>query len=204
MGYTHRQELTKFEYGICLAAALCYLMIHQNDPVGLITFDQKVRSSIAPKSKRRQIGTILSALSKLKPTGTTDIATSLIQIAAMLKHRSLLMVFSDLLTEPEPVIAALRRLRHSGHDIILFHILDEAEVKFPFEGLVEFEEPETAATLQVDANNFRVDYLRELEAFCENYRRDCLQSGIDYVRLDTSMQFDRALTEYLVSRKARY
>ena len=203
MGYTYRQELTKFEYGVCLAAALCYLMVHQQDPVGLITFDQKIRQSLAPKSKRTQIGHVLSLLAKLEPEGETDIAKSLIQIAAMLRHRSLVMVFSDLLAEPEPVMKALRRLRHGGHDVILFHILDEAEVNFPFDGMVEFEDPETDERLEVDASGFRRDYLDEITDFREDYRRECFQSGIDYVGLDTSMQFDRALLEYLVHRSTR-
>ena len=136
MGYTYRQELTKFEYGICLAAALCYLMVHQNDPVGLLTFDQKIRNSLPPRSKRAQIGNVLSVLAKLQPAGETDIAKSIGQIAAMLKHRSLVMIFTDLLADPPPVINALRRLRHGGHDVILFHILDEAELTFPFDGLI--------------------------------------------------------------------
>jgi uncharacterized protein (DUF58 family) len=204
MGYTHRQELTKFEYSICLAAALCYLMIHQQDPCGLIAFDERIRHSLAPKSKRTQLGHVLSLLAKLKPTGQTEIAKSLIQIAAMLKQRSLLMVFSDLLAEPEPVLQALRRLRHGGHDVILFHVLDEAEVRFPFDGIIEFEDPETTDKVQVDATNFRSDYLEELRQFRESYRRECFQSGIDYVPLDTSMQFDKALMEYLISRRARY
>src|SRR6188472_127290 len=87
MAYTYRQELTKFDYSICLAAALCYLMISQNDPVGLITFDEKVQSSLPPKSKRAQIGNVLSLLANLRPTGKTDVARSIQQIAAMLKHR---------------------------------------------------------------------------------------------------------------------
>jgi uncharacterized protein (DUF58 family) len=204
MGYTYRQELTKFDYGICLAAALAYLMVHQQDPVGLITFDQKVRRSLPPKSKRTQLGAILSMLANLKPEGETDVAKSLTQIAAMLRHRSLLMVFSDLLVDPGPVVQALHRLRHGGHDVILFHILDEAEVRFPFDGMVELEEPETNEKMMVDASDFRQDYLSEVEAFRESYRRECFQSGIDYVALDTSMQFDRALMEYLVSRRGRY
>jgi uncharacterized protein (DUF58 family) len=204
MGYTYRQELTKFEYAICLAAALCYLMIHQQDPVELITFDEQIRQSLPARSKRTQLGHVLSLLANLKPTGKTDIAKSLHQIAAMLKHRSLVMIFSDLFAEPEGVLQSLRRLRHGGHDVILFHILDEAEVRFPFEGMVEFEEPETADKIQVDANDFRADYQSEVRKFCDDYRRHCFQSGIDYVGLDTSMQFDKALTEYLVSRRARY
>ena len=203
MAYTYRQTLSKFDYGICLAAALCYLMIHQNDPVGLITFDEKVRSSLPPKSKRAQIGNVLSLLANLKPSGQTNIAKSLHQISAMLKHRSLIMLFTDLLGDDDTALAALQRLRHSGHDVILFHILDEAEVKFPFHGLIEFEEPESTQTLRVDADNARERYLADVESFREKYRRECFRAGIDYVPLDTSMRFDRALAEYLVSRRAR-
>ncbi len=204
MGYTYRQELTKFEYSICLAAALCYLMIHQQDPCGLIAFDERIRHSLPPRSKRTQLGNVLSLLARLQPTGRTEIAKSLVQIAAMLKHRSLLMVFTDLLADPEPVVQALRHLRHGGHDVILFHVLDEAEVSFPFSGIVEFEEPETNEKLQVDANNFKSDYLDEVEKFRDSFRRECVQSGIDYVPLDTSMPFDKALMEYLVSRRGRF
>ena len=203
MGYTYRQELTKFDYAICLAAALGYLMVHQQDPVGLLTFDEKIRSSLAPKAKRSHLGDILSVLANLKPQGKTDIARSLTQVSAMLRHASLVMVFSDLLTDPKPVLEALYRLRHGGHDVILFHILDEAEAFFPFDGMVELEDPETNRRLQLDADGFRADYLAELESFRETYRRECFQSGIDYVSLDTSMQFDKALTEYLASRSAR-
>ena len=204
MGYTYRQEMTKFDYGICLAAALGYLMIQQQDPVGLLTFDEKIRSCLAPKSRRGHLGDVLSLLARLKPQGKTDIAQSLSQIAAMLRHASLVMIFSDLLGEPEPVLQALHRLRHRGHDVILFHILDEAEVRFPFSGMVELEDPESEERLPLDADGYRAGYLAEIEAFRELYRRECAQARIDYVALDTSMQFDRALTEYLGRRRARY
>jgi uncharacterized protein (DUF58 family) len=203
MGYTYRQELTKFDYGICLAAALCYLMIHQQDPVGLLTFDAKIRHSLRPQTRRRHLGNMLSLLAGLKPEGTTDIANSLAQVSAMLRHASLVMVFSDLLAEPGPVLESLYRLRHGGHDVILFHILDEAEVKFPFSGMVELEEPETGRRLALDADGFRADYLAQVANFRETYRRECAQAHVDYVPLDTSMPFDRALTEYLVNRAAR-
>jgi uncharacterized protein (DUF58 family) len=203
MGYTYRQEMTKFEYAICLAAALCYLMIHQQDPVGVITFDQQIRNSLRPRTRRGHLGDVLSLLANLQPAGATDIAHSLVQLAAMLRHASLIMIFSDLLGEPGPILESLYRLRHGGHDIILFHILDEAEVQFPFHGLVELEDPEDQRRLAVDANAFRGDYLAELDRFRDTYRRECSQARIDYVPLDTSMQFDRALTEYLVNRAQR-
>jgi len=203
MAYTYRQELTKLDYAICLAAALCYLMIHQNDPVGLVTFGERINNCLPPKSKRQQIGNVLSMLARLRPAGKTDIGKSLAELAVMLKHASLVMVFSDLLADTEPVISSLRQLRHGGNDVILFHILDEAEVAFPFSGLVEFEEPETQTRLEVDADSYRHDYLDEIAQFRETYRRECFQSGIDYVALDTSTPFDRALTEYLIMRRSR-
>src|SRR5437588_639144 len=104
MAYTYRQELTKFEYGICLAAALGYLMIHQQDPVGLVTFDTRIQTSLPPRSKRSHLATILSVLANLKPAGTTDVAGCLHQLAGMIRGKSLVLVFSDLLTDPAPVV----------------------------------------------------------------------------------------------------
>ena len=204
MAYTYRQEMTKFDYAISLAAALCYLMVHQQDPVGLVTFDTKIRASLPPKSKRKQLGDVLSLLANLKPSGETDIGHSLSQLAAMLKHRSVVMIFSDLLADQDEVMKAIYQLRHRNNDVILFHILDEAEVTFPFDGMVELEDPETHERLKVDASNYRKDYQRELNAFRDKYRQDCFQAGVDYVELDTSMQFDKALTGYLMSRQARF
>jgi len=204
MAYTYRQELTKLDYSISLAAALCWLMIHQQDPCGLMVFDEKLHASLPARSKRSQIAQVLSVLAKVKPSGKTDIARSLVQVAAMLRHRSLVMVFSDLLADPEPVRDALLRLRHRGHDVILFHVLDEAEVRFPFEGMVEFTEPESLDRLVVDADAARKQYVAGVEAFREDYRKTCFHAGIDYVPLDTSMQFDRALLGYLSSRRNRF
>src|SRR6202790_3164429 len=128
MAYTYRQELTKFEYGICLAAALGYLMIHQQDPVGLITFDTRIQTSLPPRSKRTQLGTILALLANLKPTGATAVAHCLHQLAAMIRTKGLVMLFSDLLTEPQPVLQSLHHLRHRGNEVILLHILAEVAV----------------------------------------------------------------------------
>src|SRR5438128_1426057 len=173
MAYTYRQELTKFEYGICLAAALGYLMIYQQDPVGLVTFDTHIRTCLPPRSKRTQLGTILGVLANLKPVGPTDIAACLHQLAAMIRSKSLIMLFSDLLADPEPVMQSLHHLRHRGNDVILFHILDEAEVHFPFEGTIEFEDMEEERKLTLDALGMRPDYLKSLADFQDLYRTEC-------------------------------
>ena len=204
MAYTYRQQLSKLDYSISLAAALCWLMVHQQDPCGLMVFDEKLHASLPARSRRSQIAQVLSVLAKVRPSGRTDVARSLGQVAAMLRHRSLVMMFSDLLGDPEPIRDALLRLRHRGHDVILFHVLDEAEVRFPFEGMMEFTEPETQDRLIVDADAARRDYMASVEAFREDYRKTCFRAGIDYVPLDTSMQFDRALLGYLTSRRNRF
>ena len=177
MGYTHRQELTKFDYAVCLAAALGYLMIHQQDPIGLLTFDEKIRSSLPPRSKRAQLGNILALLSRAKPTGGTEVARNLRQIAAMIKHRSLLMLFSDLLTDTDAVIESLHLLRHAGHDVIVFHILDEAEVNFPFSGMVDLKDPESGESLVLDAAGIRAEYLEAVSELRGRYRRECYSVG---------------------------
>jgi uncharacterized protein (DUF58 family) len=204
MAYTYRQELTKFDYAIYLAAALAYLMIHQQDPVGLMTFDERIRNSLPAHSKRTQLGNMLALLAKSKPAGLTDVAANLRRVAAMVRHRSLLMLFSDLLADSEPIIQSLRLLRHAGHDVILFHILDEAEVNFPFSGSVDLKDPETGQSMVMDADGIRTDYLETLAEMRETYRKACLSIGADYVPLDTSMPFDKALLEYLSQRKARF
>ena len=204
MAYTYRQELTKFDYAVCLAAALAYLMIQQQDPVGLIAFGEKIEQSLPARSKRTQLANILALLAKSKPTGPTEIAQNLKRVAAMVRHRGLLMLFSDLLTDPDAVIQSLHLLRHAGHDVIVFHVLDEAEVRFPFDGMVDLRDPETGESLVVDAAGMRSDYQEAVEELRSRYRRECLSIGADYVALDTSMPFDKALLEYLSQRKARF
>jgi uncharacterized protein (DUF58 family) len=204
MNYTYRQALTKLDYCICLAAALAYLMIQQQDPVGLVTFDTALGASVPPRSRRSQLPAILSQLTKLKVSGETDLAGSAIQLAAMLRHRSLIMLFSDLLTEEEPMLRSLRNLRHAGHDIIVFHVLDEAEVTFPFQGMVQLRDPETGASEPIRAADAADEYRRNIEGFRKRLEKEFSESRIDYVPLDTSQPYDKALMEYLLRRRNRF
>jgi uncharacterized protein (DUF58 family) len=204
MDYTYRQNLTKFDYCICLAAALSYLMLMQQDPVGLITFDQKIRANLPPKSRRSQFGAILSQLTKLKVAGQTELKSPLLQLASMLKHKSLIMLMSDLLADIDPTLEAIRILKHAGHDVIVFHVLDEAEVEFPFTGLVQLEDPETKQSVNVNADDICQEYKENVEKFRADLKKGLSESKIDYVPLDTSMPYDKAITEYLVSRRSRF
>lgn len=203
MGYTFRQQLTKFDYSICLAAALAYLMIMQQDPVGLVTFDTKIRASVPPKSRRGQLPAILSHLTKIKTSGATDLPATIRQLIAMMRHRSLVMLMSDLLSDVEPTLAAIRMLKHAGHDVIVFHVLDEAEVSFPFQGVVQLRDPETGRDLSVNADEIADEYRKNIAEFRQKLSQGFKESHIDYVPLDTSVPYDKALTEYLLSRRGR-
>lgn len=204
MAYTFRQQLTKFDYAICLAAALGYMMIHQQDPVGLVAFDTQIRQCLPPRSKRTQLATMLALLANLKPAGQTDIAHGLSQLAAMVRSKSLIMLFSDLLADPGPILQSLHQLRHRGHEIIVFHILDEAEVHFPFDGLVEFRDAEENRRMTLDAAGMKPDYVAAVRQFRSQYQEACVKVGIDYVPMDTSVGFDKALLEYLLQRQRRF
>ncbi len=204
MAYTYRQQLTKLEYCICLAAALTYLMLMQQDPIGLVTFDRKIRASLFPRSRRSQFAAILSQLTKLKPGGETELQGPMRQLLAMLRHRSLIMLMSDLLSDVDSTLDAIRMLKHAGHDVIVFHVLDEAEVTFPFSGLVQLNDPESRQSVNVNADDIGHEYRENIRNYRESLKRGCSQTRIDYVALDTSMPYDTALTEYLLSRRHRF
>ncbi|MCS7014791.1 MAG: DUF58 domain-containing protein [Gemmatales bacterium] len=204
MDYTYRQSLTKFGYAINLAAAMSYLMIQQQDPTGLVTFDTEIRAFLPPKSKRTQIGAILSVLDAARPQGQTDVAHCLHQIARIIRKRSLVILFSDLLTDVEPVIHALHHLRHDGNEVIIFQVLDEAEVTFPFRNVVELEDTETLERLTLDARGVRDGYLQALAEFTQQLDRECLKANIDIIRVHTGQNFDRALIQYLTERQKRF
>jgi uncharacterized protein (DUF58 family) len=203
MGYVY-EGMTKLDYATCIAAALGFLMIGQQDPVGLITFDEKVRSAIAPRCKRGHLSALLGHMSRVKPSGKTNISKALHEVAEMVRKRGMVIIFSDFLEDPAEVIKSLHHMAFRKHDIIVFHVLDASEAKFPFEDFATFQDIETGDTLQVDPAAVRTTYLQQLHEMIETYRRRCSEANIDYVQLDTSMPFDKALMSFLLARKARF
>lgn len=196
--------MTKFEYATSIAAALGYLMIHQQDAVGMVTFDNRVREYARPRSKQAHLGNILSILANCAPEGYTAVAESIHEAAGLLRKRGFVVILSDFLDEVADVEKALAHLRYRGHDVIVFHVLDAAEANFPFSGAMEFTEPETGAVVKVDADAVRADYLDNVNAFVKSLREACRKTGVDYVQLDTSVAFDTALVSYLSNRKRNF
>jgi uncharacterized protein (DUF58 family) len=203
MGYGS-DNTTKLDYGTTLASALSYFMFNQKDAVGLTTFDDKIRDYLPARYRRSHLMQILRALAHLRPGEGTDLARPISDLAFGLTRKSLAIVISDLLDDEAAIFQGLQHLRYKGNDVIVFHIMDNAELTFPFEQISEFEDSETHETVAVVPQAIKAAYLEELEQFCGFYRKKCRGSGIDYCLLNTAKPLDIALSSYLSKRAKHY
>jgi uncharacterized protein (DUF58 family) len=193
--------VSKFDYGSTLAAALAYLMLKQQDAVGMVTYSNKIDTLISPKTAHDHIFTILKVLEDTTPKGETSAASVLQDLAASLKRRGLIVLISDLLDNPRGVVKGLKQLRARGSEVIVFHLLDRDELYFPFEEPYLFEDMEQELSLHADPKAIRSTYLETLDALLKEYRQVCLSQRIDYALLDTSLGLDRSVVRYLTWRQ---
>jgi len=205
MGYRYDEErLTKLEYGCFLAASLAFLMIRQHDPVGLINFDESIRHFLPPRSSTRHLNRILECLEGVEPGKPTQISATFHDLAERIHKRGLIIIITDLFEAAESqteVMRGLRHFKHKKHEVLLFHVLDDAEIHFPFERLSEFVDMETGERVQADPAYVKEEYERQVKAFIESNRRDCASGHIDYVLASTSAPYDLLLRAYLDRRK---
>lgn len=203
MSYRGGAAMSKLEYGSVLAASLAFLMNRQRDATGLIAFDEQIRFRLPAAARPGHLHALLLALERLQPGQRSDVGRPLHQLAEALVKRSLVVVISDLLDEPEPVIKGLRHLKFRGTDVVVFQVLDPNELTFPFKGAATFTDVETAEAVIADPARARTEYLRELAGLTLRYDRELRGAGIDYVQLDTSQPLDFALLTYLSARARR-
>jgi uncharacterized protein (DUF58 family) len=208
MAYSYGGVISKLEYGIYMAAALGYIMLHQQDSVGLITFDEDVTNFVPARSKRSHLVAILGVLAGALQHKPSRLAHCLHRAADMLRKRGVVIVFSDLIPsddeQPGDVIDGLRHLRYRGHDVICFQILDHAELTFPFRGPAQFVDVESLRTLRTDPEAVAAAYREELAALVAGYDQACRDDSIDFVQVDTSDSFDRVLLSFLRTRQSRF
>ncbi len=190
--------ITKFDYGCTLTASLAYLILKQQDAAGLVTFSSQIDSFIPPKAKRGYLMEILQALEGRRPGGETKVGKILDEIAGTMRRRGMVILMSDLLDEPEEILKGLRLFRFKGNDVIVFHLLDTAEIELPFDGNVLFEDLEQAnLRVTADPQAIRKVYRKVVEDFIEQMRKQCHENSIDYQLLSTSTPLDHALVSYL-------
>ena len=200
MGYAS-DGFSKFDYGATLAASLAYLLLKQQDAVGLITFSSKREEVIPPTATPGQLFAILRELENRKPRGETSGGTVLQELAGSLGRRGIIILISDLLDKPEEVMRGLKQIRSRGSDVIVFHLLDRDELEFPFQEATLFQDLEEDLKLLTDPSSVRSAYLKTIRALVEDYRQGCASYQIDYSLFNTSMGLDRALVRYLTWRE---
>jgi uncharacterized protein (DUF58 family) len=202
MDFAHEVPHSKFEYGAFLAASLAYLLVSQQDQVSLTAFDETVRFQSAMASTPAHLNQICHQLESLHPGGRTGLAQTLHDLAERSAKRGLIILISDLYDEPAEVMRALQHFVHHRHQVVVFHVLDRAELELPTGRASTFVDLETGRTVQADPRHVRRAYRQAMDEFVERYRRQCGQQDIEYVLATTETPWDRLLLRYLAQRKA--
>jgi uncharacterized protein (DUF58 family) len=200
MGY-RSGNVSKLQYASWLAAGLAYLMLHQRDAVGLVTFAEKIGKFMPPRSVNSYLTLLLQELQRTTSQGETKIGAAFHQLADRMTRRGLVIIFSDLFDHPQEILSGLKHFRHNKHEVIVFHVLDPRERFFNFKQDGTFLDLETGEKLATQPWHIRSEYCRLMNEFTETLKKGCREQRIDYVLMDTSESFDRALLHYLIKRK---
>jgi len=191
--------VTKLDYARYLAACLSYFSRRQRDRVGIVTFAEDVVDFVP--SSARHLETVLHTIDRITPGGPGGWEAPLLKVTEGARRRSILALISDLYQEPATVMRAVDRLRHRGHDLIVFHLLDPAELRFPFDEAAPFEDAETGERIPVVPETLREEYRAQMDAHLGAIERRMKRSGVDYYLIETSTPLDHALFAYLTRRE---
>jgi uncharacterized protein (DUF58 family) len=192
-----RGALNKYEYSSTASACLAYMLLKQQDAVGIVTFDDNVRQIIPPRSQTNHIDAVCNAMHTSKPREKTDILGILRRVTESIPARGMVVLISDFLVDREPLIKGLEMLCQRKHDILVFHVMDDDEMTFPFNGTTRFEGMEELPHLLCDPRALRDGYLEALEEYLVEVRRGCTRLGIDYQLVRTGDYLDAVLTKFL-------
>lgn len=190
----------KCEYACTIAACLAYLLLRQQDAVGCIAFDETIRVKVPQKTKRSHLNSIVGALAAREPRDKTELASILRGAAESYPRRGLMILISDLLVDRAGLFKGLKLLRQQGHDVLIFHVMDDDELDFEFSGPTRFEGLELGDYLSCNPRALRDGYLAALESFLSEVRRGCVQDKVDYALVRTSDPLDAMLARFLSNR----
>lgn len=195
-----RGPMNKYEYACTIAVSLAYLLLRQQDAVGCVAFDDAARMTVPLRTKRNHLDSIIQALELSSPRDKTDLYQILRNVTESSPRRGLMVLVSDLLVDREGLFRGLRLLRSRGHDVMVFHVLDDDELDFPFNGPTRFEGLELSEQLRCNPRALREGYLAALGVYLEEVRRGCARHNVDYSLLRTSQPLDAALAAFLSNR----
>ena len=202
MSYKGAGALSKIDYASTLAASLAYLMLKQQDSVGLVTFADGLRKMIRPRTGMAHLKAVCSELEATRASETTNIGESLDMVGQSMKKRGIFILFSDLMDNAEVIIKKLRQLKTRRHEIVLYHVLDRDEINFPFDDTTIFRDLEDRSEITTDAFALREEYLKRVRTLLNTFKSALRKSGIDYLIADTSTPLEANLRSFFTRRQA--
>jgi len=200
MKYASPGCISKLEYACFIAASLAYLLVSQQDSVGLVLFDSKVKKFVPASASPAHLRLLLHELGQLVPEERTDTGGIFHDLAERIQRKGMIVILSDLFDDPEKLLFGLQHFRHKRHEVIVFHILDDFETTFPFGNMTLFEGYEKWPQLLCDPRALRQGYMEEYRAFSEKMKRGCRNNKIDFVPINTKNPLDVVLSAYLATR----
>jgi uncharacterized protein (DUF58 family) len=203
MKYGSKEGVSKYDYACTAAAALAYLVTHQADAVGFVTFDQQVRTFLKPSSQTSHLKEMVSWMNRGVGPEKSNIGPMFHDLAERINRRAIVIVISDMFDDVTPMLNGLKHFRHKRHEVVLWHILDPAELTFPFQESTLFRGLEKYPDLLTDPRSLRKSYLEQIEMFLRDLKRGCRDQNIDYVQLRTDTPLNVALSSYLAHRLTR-
>jgi uncharacterized protein (DUF58 family) len=203
MGYASEGQVTKLQYAQWVAASLAFMVIQQQDSVGLSTFNDKVQRHLRPSGQPSHLKELLHVMDTQPALEKSDLGAIFHDLAERFKRRGIVVVISDFFDDPARILAGLRHFRHRRHEVVVFHVLDPAELDFPFRQTTLFKGLEGMGEVLTDPYALRKAYQDELVGFLDELRKGCQMADIDYVPLRTDAPLDTALSSYLATRSAR-
>jgi uncharacterized protein (DUF58 family) len=195
--------LSKLAYAQCVAGSLAYLVLHQHDSVSLVTFDDEVRQLVRPSSSPTQLKQLLHVMEATSSARKTRTGPIFHELAERLSRRGIVVVVSDLFDNVEGMLAGLKHLRHRRHDVIVLHLLDPAEMDFPFQHVTLFKGLEALGDIVTEPRSLRAAYQKEVGAFLQQVRIGCRAQQIDYLQVRTDQRLDTVLSTFLAARAQR-
>lgn len=204
MRYQSEQApLSKLEYAKCIAASLSYLILQQQDSVGLVTFDKEIRALVRSSSNPSHLKQLLHVMEESVPERKTSTGPIFHDLAERLRKRGIVIILSDLFDDVAAMMAGLKHFRHRRHEVVIFHILDPAELDFPFKKTTLFKGLEQLPDVLTDPPSLRKAYLEEFNRYLRDLKKGCRAHRIDYVPMRTDQSLEIAISSYLASRMVR-
>lgn len=199
-GEDETEALGKFDYAATLSASLAYLLQQQQDAVGLVTFDNDIRLNLPASTHPSHLKLLMHELQQSSPDNRSDVSDVFHRLAEQIRKRGLIVLVSDLFVDKEVLLESLRHFRHRRHEVVVFHVLHDHELTFPFSDNTLFKGLEVDQELLTEPRALRKSYLETLDEFLHDVRKVCSSCGIDYVQMNTKDSLDAALSAYLAFR----